>query len=95
MCICVYVYVVIENTIMSCAVKLQYVVCCQVVMMFLIRSGSFIVYIATRCVIKLHGKYVLFSVVLLVIGFIEHRGRFSPTGEGFVTTLVKIQCKNI
>jgi len=28
----------------------------------------------------------------MVIGFVEHQGRISPKGEGFVTTLVKIPC---
>ncbi len=52
-----------------------------------------IVNTTTSYVIKLHGQYVLFSVALLVIGFIEHQGRCSPKEEGFVTSLVKIPCK--
>lgn len=52
-----------------------------------------IVNIATSYAIKLHGKYALFSMVLLVIGVIEHQGRCSPKGEGLVTTLVKIHVK--
>ena len=43
--------------------------CCHDVLLL---SGSFIVNTATSCVIKLHGQYVLFSVVMLVIGVIEH-----------------------
>jgi len=43
-------------------------------------------------VINLYGQYVLFSVVLLVIGVIEHRGWCSPKGEGTVITLLKIPC---
>jgi len=54
-----------------------------------------IVNITAIYVIKLHGQYVLFSMVMLVIGTIKHRGRCSPKGEGFVTTLVKIPCKYI
>jgi len=52
-----------------------------------------IVNTATSYVIKLYEKYVLFSVVLLVIGVIEHRGWCSAKGEGFVITLVKIHEK--
>jgi len=46
------------------------------------------------CVIKLHGKYVLFSVVLLGIGVIEHRRWCPPKGEGYVTSLVKIPSRS-
>ena len=35
----------------------------------------------------------MFSIVMLVIGVIEHRGWCSPKGKGFVTTLVKNSCK--
>jgi len=47
------------------------------------------------CVIKFHGKYFLFSVVLAVIGVIEHRGHCSPKGEASVIALVNNSCKNI
>jgi len=52
-----------------------------------------IVNMEARYVIKIHGKDVLFLVVLLVIGVIEHRGWCSPNGEGFVLPLVKNPCK--
>jgi len=58
-------------------------------------STIVIVNTAMSYVIKLHGQYVLFSIVLLVIGVIEHRGQCSPKGEGSVIALVKIPCKNI
>jgi len=66
--------------------------CCHDVLLL---SSSFIVNTATSYVIKLHGKYVLFLVVMLVIGVIKHQGWCSPKGEGSVTALVKIPCKNI
>lgn len=62
---------------------------------FFILSRYFIVNTATSCVINLYGEYVLFSVALLVIGVIQHWGWCSPKGEGSVTTLVNIPCKNI
>ena len=52
-----------------------------------------IVNIVTSCVTRLHGKYVFFSVVLLVMGVIEHRGQCSPKGKGSITSLVKNPCK--
>jgi len=61
----------------------------------LLLSRSFIVNNATLYVIKLHGKYVLFLVVMLVICVIEHQGQCFPKGEGSVTTLVKIPCKKL
>ena len=54
-----------------------------------------IVNIAMSYLIKLHGEYVFFFSSLLVASVIEHQGRCSPKGEGFVTTLVKNPCKNI
>lgn len=45
---------------------------------------------AMSCVTKLHGYYVLFSAVFLIIGVIEHRGHCSPKGGDSITTLVKI-----
>ena len=66
--------------------------CCHDVFLL---SRSFIVNTATSYFIKLHVHYVLCSVVFLVIGVIEHRGRCSPKGEGSITTQVKIPCKKI
>ena len=66
--------------------------CCHDVLLL---SGSFIVNNATIYVINLHGQYVLFLAVLLVTCVIEHRGRCSPKGDGSITALVKIPCKNI
>jgi len=48
-----------------------------------------IVNTAMSYVINLHGQYVLYLVVFLVIGAIEHRGQCSLKGVGFVTTLIK------
>jgi len=56
-------------------------------------SAMVIVNIATRCVIKLHGKYIFLLIVLLVVGIIKHQGRCSPKGEGFVAALVKNSSK--
>jgi len=50
---------------------------------------------AMSFVINIHGKNVLFLVVLLVIGVIECRGWFLAKGQGSITTLVKNTCKNI
>jgi len=63
--------------------------------MIVIYSTMIFVNNATSYVTKLHGKYVLFSMILLVIGFIEHKGRCSPKGEGYIIALVKIHVKNI
>jgi len=53
--------------------------CCHDVLLV---SRSFIVNSSISCVINLHGQYVLFSTVLLVIGVIEQRGWCSPKGGG-------------
>jgi len=45
--------------------------CCHDVFLL---SRSFIINTTTTCLIKLHGKCILFSTVLLVIGVIEHEG---------------------
>jgi len=50
---------------------------------------SFIVNTATSYFIKLHGKYVLFSTIMLVIGVIEHQGWYSPKGGGFCNSLAE------
>ena len=47
------------------------------------------------CVINLHRKCVLFSMVCGFVGVIEHRGWCSPKREGSVTTLVKIPCNKV
>jgi len=45
--------------------------CCHHVLLL---SRSFIVNTTRSFVIKLHGQYVLFLVVMLVLGVIEHQG---------------------
>lgn len=45
-------------------------------------------------VINIHGQYVLFSTVFLVIGVIEHQGRCSTRGV-FCNILGENSCKNI
>ena len=49
-------------------------------------SMSFIVNTPMRYVIKIHRKYVSFSILLLVIGVIGHREWCSPRGENYVTS---------
>jgi len=38
------------------------------------------------------GGMFFFSLVFLFVGFIKHRGRCSPKGEGSVIALLKIPC---
>jgi len=65
MCICICGYCKYHNELFYKAPICSMVFiwsCCHDVFLL---SGSFIVNTATRYVIKLHGKYVLFSVVML------------------------------
>jgi len=41
------------------------------------------------------GNMFFFLIVLLILGVIEHRGRFPPKGESSVTTLIKIPCNKV
>ena len=89
MCIHICRYCKYHNELCYKAPICSMLSCCHDV---LILSKSFILNTATNRVIKLHGQYVFISIVMLVIGVIEHRGWCSPFS---VTTLVKIPCKNI
>jgi len=70
MCICVYVVNV--NTIMSCVIKPLCTVWSLSSHDVFLSRESFILNTTTSYVIKLSGKYFLFFVVLLFIGVIEH-----------------------
>ena len=63
--------------------------------MFVMFQQMVIVNTEVSYVVKLHGKYVMFPVVMLVVGFIEHGERYSPKADGYITTLIKNSFKNI